>query len=910
MAAVWGEHPTAHARATLQVYVANLRKLLDSDGPTRGARRLQRQPGGYVLNFLPGDELDVHRFRALTRKAQRLLAEDPSSAAPLLRSALESWRGAPFPDLTNGASPDVGIAALEEERLVALADRIQADIDSRVDAELVAELEQLVAAHPLRERFHAFLIVARYRAGRQADALDAYRRAQQLLLKELGIRPGPELQRLERAVLEQDPALMSVVPAARARPTLPETPTALIGRQTERASIVSFLRGDVRLVTLTGPPGTGKTRLAIEAAKALQPDFPAGVFFVALGSVNDPAMVLSTVAAAVNVRETERPLFMLLCDRLDGQRALLIVDNLEHLMPAADHLSDLLTHTRELKILVTSRAAMRTPAEQAYQLDPLPLPPLNPPPSVDELRYNDAVVLFRDRARAVLPHFDLDEENAAAVAAICRHLDGLPLAIELAAARIRVLSPSAILQRLDARLRLLTTGAQDMPRRQQTLRNTIEWSYELLNLDQRKFFARLGVFAGSCELEAAEAVCPDPGEQAEARQRLQALESQSLVQIQQSTTGAPRITILATVHAYSRELLESSGDLSRLRREHARYYAALAECAAPHLLGGDQAKWMSRLSDELDNLRAALDWATAPENDHSLALRMASALWPFWEMAGLLHEGRRWLSAVLAHVDSSPAVLLLHAYSGAGTFAWALGDDEEALDLHTRALDLARHLGDRQEEAFALNNLASVHFDRHELTAAELLYGQAATLATEANARRIHGMIVHNMAELHFHRGQLERAARHYEDAIGMFRETGDQWSLNGSLHGLAMTRLRQGDEDRAVQALRQSLGLAAQLGENSWVAENLEALAAVAQHAKRPKEAARLLGASMSLRARIGTPVQPANRADLEALTVQVRSELTDDAFQAAWGEGQQMAVSAIVHKALEGGVQSSSPF
>jgi tetratricopeptide (TPR) repeat protein len=448
-----------------------------------------------------------------------------------------------------------------------------------------------------------------------------------------------------------------------------------------------------------------------------------------------------------------------------------------------------------------------------------------------------------------------------------------------------------------------------VPRRQQTLRNTIEWSYELLNDDERALFARLGVFAGGCQLDAVEAVCADAGEEDQVLERLDSLVSQSLVQFRQAPGELPRFTMLETIHAFARELLESSGQAAGLRSAHARHYLCLAESAAPHLVGGEQLQWVSRLSGEQDNLRAALDWAVGADGDGSVALRLAGALWPFWEMAGLLQEGQRWLGTAMAHADGAPSTALLRACSGAGTLAWGSGDDDAAADWHERALGLARRLRDRHEEAFALNNLGAVHAERREYPQAESLYAQAADLALRVGARRTYGMTLHNTAEIYFHRGELDRAAHTYEEALVIFREIGDQWLINASLRGLAMAGLRQGDQERATLALNQSLRLAAQLGENNWVAENFEGLAAVAQHARRPQQAARLLAAAEALRSRIGVPIQLPDRPDVDALTLEVRRELTDEAFRVAWEAGQSVAIAAIVDEVLQGEKRPKRP-
>ena len=477
--AVWGEKASQSARTTLHVYIANLRRLVDTDGQHP---RLIRQTAGYLLRATD-QELDLDRFRRLIEEGRAALAlHDPMRAALLLRAALNLWRGPAFPDLVDVEPSIADLVTLEEQRLNALEDRIEADLEAGRADQVVTELAALVGEYPLRERLHAQRILALYRTGRSADALAAYQAARATLRDELGMDPSAGLQQLESAVLQQDPSLD--VPAAQlpVRSPLPVPMNQLIGREREVTALTALLTEQpVRLVTLLGPGGAGKSRLGLEVATAVQADFVDGVSYVSLAPLTDSSLVLSAIASALSVRETaERPLHEILVNRLSDARALIVLDNFEQLLSAAGSIARLLAETRHLKILVTSRAPMRISGEHEYPVDPLALPALRPVPSVETLRSNPAVRLFLDRAGAVVPDFEPTEDDLATIASICHRLDGLPLAIQLAAARSRVLSPQAIMARLDARLRLLTGGPRDVPTQQQTIRGSIEWSYELL----------------------------------------------------------------------------------------------------------------------------------------------------------------------------------------------------------------------------------------------------------------------------------------------------------------------------------------------------------------------------------------------------------------------------------------------
>jgi len=897
--AVWGPKPPEHARATLQVYIANLRKLLGLRSAARPGP-LSRRPAGYRLDVAPDElDLEVFRRRAAAGRAARDL--DPREAGGFFRSALSLWHGPAFPDLGLGGPAPPELIGLEDERLGVLEDRVESDLDSGLGRELVGELDALVEMFPLLERLLAQRVVALYRAGRQADALQACRSARERLADELGIDPGPDLQKIEQAVLQQDPWLDACVPVPRAGPTLPAPVHPLIGRQHELATIEGLLVDEhVRVVSVVGPGGTGKTRLALETARRLQPRFPAGVFFVPLASVMEARLVLPTIAKTLKVKETaERGLADVVADRLDRQTTLLVLDNFEQVLGAAHTVATLLNATAAVTVLVTTRAPLRISGEDEYHLAPLPLPPLSPPLSLPALLENDAVRLFIQRARAIVADFQVSEGNAEAIAAICHRVDGLPLAVELAAARIRVLAPAELLTRLDARLSLLSGGPADVPTHQQTLRGTIAWSYDLLGPAERSLFANFAVFAGGCSLDAVEAVCgaddiaPDGMIDC-----LDALVSQSLL-TRREAQGEPRFGMLRTIRDYAQELLTEQPGAWSTHARHAAFYSRLAEVAGVDLAGPRQADWLSRLNMEHDNLRAALMWSTGDHGDPTQALQLATSLARYWEMVGALGEGLAWLETALRLGDGQPPELLVPAYSGAGTLAWVQGDHVKAAVLHRHALHLARQTDDRGAECFALNNLGAQALERGDVEQAVALWAQAGDLAISVDDQFHGAMAKHNLAEVGTRQGDFAGAADLYDDALAVFRTVGDPWYIAGALRGRALTALKQGDYARAETAIQESLTIARQLGENHWIAEDLEALAALAEVAQKDDRATTLLSAADSLRRRIGTPAQHLEIRDQCELLEALHARMVDEAFDRAWQRGQLLTTIEAIHLA-----------
>jgi predicted ATPase/class 3 adenylate cyclase len=520
-------------------------------------------------------------------------------------------------------------------------------------------------------------------------------------LRDLGERRLKDLFRPERVFQLVDSGLPSEFRPLRTldhyRNNLPIQPTPLVGREKEVAEVCLRLsRPEVRLLTLTGAGGTGKTRLGLQVAAELTDEFEDGVFFVSLAAISDPELVVPDVAGTLGVKETGgQPLLKSLEYYLREKHILLVLDNFEQVLEAAPMVSELLSAAPNLKVLATSRISLGLYGEYEYSVPPLDLPDLERAPSVERLSQYEAVRLFVERAQAAKADFSVTNENAPAVAEICHRLDGLPLAIELAAARIKLLTPQAMLARLGNRLKLLTGGARDLPERQRTLRGTIRWSYELLEEGEKVLFARLAVFSGGGTLEAIEAICDAEGDlPVDVLDGVSSLVDKSLLRQEEEEGGEPRFVMLETIYEYAREKLENSGEAETIKRAHAEYFLALAEKAEPKLTTAEQGAWLERLETEHDNLRAALSWSLG-RKDQELALRLGGALWRFWFLRSHLSEGLQWLGEVLS-LRGGFTALRAKALNGAGDLVWSQGNYDRAKELYEESLALSRQLGDKR----------------------------------------------------------------------------------------------------------------------------------------------------------------------------------------------------------------------
>lgn len=660
--------------------------------------------------------------------------------------------------------------------------------------------------------------------------------------------------------------------------TLPAVLSPLFGRASDAATIQDILyREDARLVTLTGPAGVGKTRLALHVAAAVARQYPDGVFLVALASARDPSLVMPAIARALDVRDNgARPLDARVRAHLRSRRVLLLLDNVEQIPAAAPLIVDLLTACPEVGALVTSRAPLQVRGEQEYRLSPLAIPDPARLPPVDELAQCPAVALFLRQARAVNPAFALTTANAATVVEICRQLDGLPLAIELAAARVTVLPPHQLLSRLGRRLRVLTDGARDLPERQQTLRKALDWSYDLLTTREQRVLRQLCVFAGGCSLEAAEVVCDvdnewDAGDAGDASTLPDALDvlaslvNKSLVHpVRHDRAGwdieqEARFDVLETVREYGRERSDACGDADTLARRHASYVLTLCEGAEGHLIGPRQEDWVALLEREHDNVRAALRWARTG-HAYGLGLRLAAALWRFWWMHGHLSEGRDWLDDLLA-LDAAHAVpdtaasvaVRIKALKGAGILATQQGDFARAVVLHEESLALARREGAGEDIASALNNLGNVAFRQGDYARAVALHEESLALARALGDTPGMGRALNNLGNVALFRGEYERATTLYEQSLALARELGDTWSAGAGLNNLGIVARNRGDYAHATALYEQSLALQRELGERQGIARALANLAELAQDLGDDTRAMTLCTESLAMRRLVG---------------------------------------------------------
>jgi predicted ATPase/class 3 adenylate cyclase/Tfp pilus assembly protein PilF len=723
---------------------------------------------------------------------------------------------------------------------------------------------------------------------------------------------------------------------------LPVQSTSFVGRAKEVAEVRQLL-SEGRLVTLTGPGGTGKTRLALHVASEMLKDFH-GVFFVALAPITDPGLVASTMAQALHISETPgRSIFDSLKEYLQSKSFLLVLDNFEQVISAAPLVSELLEVCPGLKILVTSREGLRVSGEHEYPVPPLALPDPVQLPSPESFSQFAAVDLFIQRARAVKPDFQVTTETAPAVAEICYRLDGLPLAIELAAARIKLLPPPAMLKRLDvsqhSRLEFLTGGGRDRPARQQTLRDAIAWSYDLLEADEQKLFRQLSVFVGGCTLEAAEMVAGGQTEPISMLDRLGSLLDKSLLFDVEDRNAKARFGMLGMLREFGLEQLEAKGEGENIRLRHANFFLALAEQAEA---SAEQVEWMDRMEREHDNLRAALEWSKAAKETGELCVRLAGALGHFWEVRGHFSEGRERLSAVLS-AETAQGQTAGHAklLARAAELAYRQSDYPATISFAKESLAIYRKIEDKQGIASALVKLGNAATetgnyrtaskdleealsiwrevdDKHGMARALISLGWAAlrsgnhalangrleealAFSRELGDARSMGFELSGLGEVALRQGDYSRARQLMEESLELRRQLGNKWGVGVSLGMLGWVAMRERDWDRATERLAESLEVRQEIGDKGGSAWCLERLAGVAMAQGHAEKAVRLFGAAAALRASIGSVIDPADQAKYERNRNSLRAKLGRERFKAVWEDGFALTLEQAVAYALE---------
>jgi predicted ATPase/DNA-binding SARP family transcriptional activator len=802
---LWGDDLPVHPAGALHSKVSRLRQALENAEPG-GGELVAFQSPGYLLR-IGSDALDERRFAALVERAGA--TEDPRDQAELLADALALWRGPPLADFADAMFAQAAIARLEEQRLAALEQQAEARLALGEHSLLAGELSDLVVQHPLRERLRAAHMLALYRAGRQAEAVDSYSELRGRLANDLGLDPGPGLAALYQAILEQAPALQRVQApptlAARPRTNIPAMLTSLVGRTAALTELRALL-SERRLVTLTGPGGVGKTRLALAAAALSADAFPDGVWLVELaGSATAGARApADAVMDVLGIRDdSSMDPSVLLAEALRTSRMLLVLDNCEHLVDQAAKLAaQLLQAAPELRILATSREPLMIAGEVVWAVPPLELPGPEAGQQATALAQFSAVQLFVMRAEASAPGFRLDEGNAQAVAGLCQRLDGIPLALELAATRVRTLGVPELLARLDDRFRLLVTGHRDAPPRQQTLWAVIDWSWELLTEPERLVLRRLAVAADGCGLHAAEAICAE--DDLDVLGLVSRLVDRSLIVVADGLDG-PRYRLLESVAAYGLQRLCQAGEVSRLRLRHRRYYTSLAERAAPHLRGHDQRSWLRRLDTEAANLRSALDSALNDNDDD--ALRMVNALAWYWFLRGRLTEARRAL-------DEALALPLGSATARATATAWQSGFT--ALAGKRRKHAAPPPLGGIDDPAMRATLEwfhAFVASDFGDPSAGEAMVGQALASFRALGDQWGIAAALSTRAKLAMVRGDPAAAQRDAQQSLAIFRALGDRWGQLQAIEWFGAAAAATGDRAQADRLHRDGLHMAEDLG-------------------------------------------------------------------------------------------------
>jgi predicted ATPase/DNA-binding SARP family transcriptional activator/DNA-binding CsgD family transcriptional regulator len=951
---LWPELRARAASNNLRQALHAARRALDSD-PVAGSRCLTSQDE--LLALCPEGQLwvDSEAFEEAARYAHR--AREPAS----YEVALDLYAGELLPGDRYEEWAEQHRRRLRETFLSLLLGLARLHED-RADHDSAAQvLRRVVGEDPTREEAHVGLMRLYALKGNRGEALAQYRQLEAILLTELGTKPAAPSHALREEIAAgrfppKDARPIGSPPAevpGAVKHNLPAPRTSFVGRESEMMEVKREL-SMTRLLTLTGAGGTGKTRLALEVAHDLAGAYSDGVWLVELAGLSEDNLVPQVVAGVIGVPERPgQPLTDSLAEYLRAKSLLLVLDNCEHLAKSVAHLIDpLLDSCPRLRVLTTSREALGLAGEVVWRLPALSMPGTDRLPAPGEMTRYEAVRLFAERARLRLPAFKLTQENALAVAEVCRKLEGIPLAIELATARMGALSVGQISERLEDPLGLLTSGGRTAVSRQQTLRGTLDWSHELLSESEQTLFGRLSAFAGGWTLEAVEEVGSGDGlEKGDILDLLSGLVEKSLVVAKMRDEDRVRYRMLEPVRQYALEKLEEGGEGEKVRRRHAECFLALANEAEPALWGPEGEAWVERLETEHSNMRAALSWSTE-RAEADMGLRLGAALWPFWDRQGYISEGRKWLEEALARDSWTSAAVRAKALEGSGWMAYfqgdirqsaaaaeegvqlsvraeierslaaslrvilgftaeMQGDFERATELHEEALALSREAADKRAIANSLLGLGGVWSFRGDHKRATELLEEGVALAREVGDAVILARLVLSLGYEVLLEGDYDRGAALSEEAATLFRERGHKSGLEFALDNLGEAALLQGDHQRARMYYEESLVVCKQLG-NKWVASrSLEGLACISGAEGAYERASKLFGAAEALGEAVGLQPTPVEDALRERYLPMTRSRLNETAWQGEWAQGRAMSIEEAIGYALSEGEQMrlSSP-
>ena len=947
---LWPDTTEAQARTNLRTLLHRLRQALP-----HADQFLQIDAQTVQWRTDASWTFDVADFEHALAEADHAEHDgDPTRLRKALADAVERYHG----DLLPAWYDDWVL--LERERLRQLfltaLERLILILEQECEyAVAIGHAQRLLRHDPLHEATYQHLMRLHALSGDRASALRVYKTCATVLERELGVEPSPTTQAAYERLLHMEAPATAVSDRTMLPPrvhNLPIAITSFIGRARERAEVTRLLTTTC-LLTLTGAGGCGKTRLALVVAGDLVGDYPDGVWLIELAALTEGALLPQAVATALRVREeAQRPLIATLVDALRSRQLLLVLDNCEHLIDACAQLAEtLLSACPQLRILATSREALGLAGETTWLVPSLALPDPHHLPVLTELSRVEAVRLFVERAAAALPTFALTPANAAVVAQVCRRLDGIPLAIELAAARMKVVSVETLAARLDDSVRLLTAGSRTALPRQQTLRATIDWSYDLLSEPERALFRRLAVFLGGWTLEAAEAVCAGASVAGnDVLEGLAHLVDKSLVVVDMPPSGAARYRLLEPIRQYAQAKLMESAEAPAMRQRHAHFFLALVEEAEPQLVGAEQVAWLNRLEHEHDNLRAVLRWFIE-RGEAAAGLRLGGALWRFWRTRGYLTEGRAWLVELLAlpprplAADSGePAAgwpaARVQALIAAGVLASEQDDYATTHALFLEALALSRELADERGIAWALVGLAVVALAQGDDARAATLYAESLTLGRKRGEQHLiagtlgglgvvalnqgdearavtlmeeglslyrelgdtHGIAdaLRNLGWLALNQGDAARAAALLEESLALYRQQENPQYIAWALHSLGSVALLQGNTERAAALCVESLALSRKVGDRYIIAWCLEDVAGLAIAQGDPGAAARLLGAAEELRASIGARLLAFDRIRYERTVAAARAALEAASFAAAWAAGRALLLEQAIAEAL----------